>query len=211
MKTKPFENNASAVPSKERVHLFVCSPTASGVGGLEEHPRTPGEPITARYVGLMENVALALRHASSVPPGAVALVIPEFFSVPTQLDKRVLTKRYGTSDRTIENWLTKHLIVGGRKGRALQFEPLDCDRRLFAHTATQAPSPIREGPFMQSINSEDKIFATMAYLAQRYDVDIRTIKTWKKMGLLTYFQVRRVLRFDVAACDASLRQHGFLE
>jgi hypothetical protein len=47
-------------------------------------------------------------------------------------------------------------------------------------------------------------------LATRYAVSIRTIHTWMTLGLLVFFRVRRIVRFDVAACDASLKKHGYI-
>ena len=55
----------------------------------------------------------------------------------------------------------------------------------------------------------DRRFADKTTLAERYGVSPRTITNWMSAGLLAFFKVRRVVRFDVAACDAALRQHGF--
>ena len=55
----------------------------------------------------------------------------------------------------------------------------------------------------------DRRFADKQTLAERYGVSPRTITNWMSDGLLAFFKVRRVVRFDVAACDAALRQHGF--
>lgn len=59
------------------------------------------------------------------------------------------------------------------------------------------------------IISTDRRFADKRLLAQRYGVSQRTITNWMSAGLLAFFKVRRVLRFDIPACDAALRQHGF--
>ena len=59
------------------------------------------------------------------------------------------------------------------------------------------------------ITTTDRRFADKRLLAQRYGVSPRTITNWMSAGLLAFFKVRRVVRFDVAACDAALRQHGF--
>ena len=53
-----------------------------------------------------------------------------------------------------------------------------------------------------------RIFANKQTLAQRYGVSHRTITNWMQAGLLVYFKIRRVVRFDVPACDAALRQKG---
>lgn len=60
------------------------------------------------------------------------------------------------------------------------------------------------------IISTDRRFADKRLLAQRYGVSQRSITNWMSAGLLAFFKIRRVVRFDVAACDASLRQHGFI-
>ena len=58
-------------------------------------------------------------------------------------------------------------------------------------------------------NPLDRRFADKTTLAQRYGVSPRTITNWMSAGLLAFFKIKRVVRFDVVACDASLRQHGF--
>ena len=55
----------------------------------------------------------------------------------------------------------------------------------------------------------DRRFADKTTLAERYGVSPRTITNWMSAGLLAFFKIKRVVRFDVAACDAALRQHGF--
>ena len=49
-----------------------------------------------------------------------------------------------------------------------------------------------------------KIFLKKSQMAERYNVCERTIDTWTSQGLLVYFKVRNVLRFDAEASDASL-------
>ena len=62
------------------------------------------------------------------------------------------------------------------------------------------------------INNENKDgqFVKIKSLAQRYGVCERTIKTWKDAGLLIYIQVRRIVRYDVVACDESLHNNNIL-
>ena len=64
---------------------------------------------------------------------------------------------------------------------------------------------------MQTIdnNPSDRRFADKTTLAQRYGVSPRTISNWMSTGLLAFFKIKRVVRFDIPACDAALRQHGF--
>jgi Flp pilus assembly protein protease CpaA len=56
----------------------------------------------------------------------------------------------------------------------------------------------------------DRIFADKKTLAERYGVSSRTISNWMSAGLLAFFKIKRVVRFDIPACDAALRQHGFI-
>ena len=58
--------------------------------------------------------------------------------------------------------------------------------------------------------NDDRRFVKIKMLAQRYGVCERTIKTWKDAGLLIYIQVRRIVRYDVVACDKSLRNNNIL-
>ena len=57
-------------------------------------------------------------------------------------------------------------------------------------------------------NQTERRFADKKTLAQRYAVSERTINNWMSAGLLVAIKIRRLLRFDVPACDAALRQHG---
>jgi hypothetical protein len=41
-------------------------------------------------------------------------------------------------------------------------------------------------------------------------VSVRTITKWKAIGLLVGFKVGRVIRFDTAASDASLKEYGMV-
>ena len=60
------------------------------------------------------------------------------------------------------------------------------------------------------ITTTDRRFADKRTLAQRYGVSSRTISNWMSAGLLAFFKIKRVVRFDIPACDAALRQHGFI-
>jgi phage terminase Nu1 subunit (DNA packaging protein) len=66
---------------------------------------------------------------------------------------------------------------------------------------------------MQNTNEKTvtkKHWATKSWLAKHYDVSVRTITKWKAIGLLVGFKVGRVIRFDTAASDASLREYGMV-
>jgi excisionase family DNA binding protein len=53
-------------------------------------------------------------------------------------------------------------------------------------------------------------FAKKWQLAKRYAVGERTIERWMQAGLLAFIRVRRVVRFDVDACDKALLEYGLL-
>ncbi len=62
---------------------------------------------------------------------------------------------------------------------------------------------------MQNTNTgPKKNWLTKALLAKNYEVSPRTITKWISVGLLVYLKVGRVVRFDLAACDASLKQYS---
>jgi hypothetical protein len=66
---------------------------------------------------------------------------------------------------------------------------------------------------MQNTNEKietKKHWATKSWLAKHYDVSVRTITKWMAIGLLVGFKVGRVVRFDTAASDASLREYGMV-
>jgi hypothetical protein len=58
-------------------------------------------------------------------------------------------------------------------------------------------------------NQMERRFADKKTLAQRYAVSERTINNWMSAGLLVSIKIKRVIRFDIPACDTALRQHGF--
>lgn len=54
-------------------------------------------------------------------------------------------------------------------------------------------------------------FADKKTLAEHYGVSQRTITNWMGAGLLVFIKVRRVVRFEVSACDAALLEYGFIK
>jgi hypothetical protein len=84
-------------------------------------------------------------------------------------------------------------------------------------TETQISSPEGAEPALERAernpmiapNNAERKFTTKAGLASRYDVGIRTIGEWQRLGLLAFFKIKRVVRFDVTACDENLRQYGY--
>jgi hypothetical protein len=119
---------------------------------------------------------------------------PGFRSV----NKRGLADRYSVGVRTLENWLAMHIILARMESGELIFDVVDCDRRLFDRTGKNKKES------MNTENEAPKQFVTAEELAKRYGVGLRTITNWKAAGLLVFLQVRRVVRFDVNACDKSL-------
>lgn len=141
--------------------------------------------------------------ASADPPSIIASMLGSG-------DKKALADHFRTCVRTIEDWHARGLIAGTRKGRALWFDLSDCERRLGQLTSDSVGHPLLS-PSQSALLGSDRPteYATIAELAFRYSVSTRTIKNWKKAGLLPCFKIRRVLRFDVHACDKSLIEHGF--
>jgi len=58
--------------------------------------------------------------------------------------------------------------------------------------------------------TKPKHYMTIEELAEYFEVCTKTIANWKRDGLLVYIQVRRVVRFNVAACEESLRQNQLI-
>jgi len=50
-----------------------------------------------------------------------------------QKSKAELAAHYSVGLRTIEEWSARGIISGRRKGRALQFDVADCDRRITSY------------------------------------------------------------------------------
>lgn len=142
---------------------------------------------------------------SPVDPSSLSGVVPGFSG------KSAVAEHFLTCVRTIEEWHAKGLIVGIRKGRAMCFDLSDCESRLAQlGSAASHRQPITASPQqLVKQTGPSKEYLTTAGLALRYNVSTRTIKKWKRMGLLSFIQVRRVLRFDAQECDASLRKYGF--
>lgn len=58
--------------------------------------------------------------------------------------------------------------------------------------------------------TKPKPYMTIEELAEYFGVCTKTIANWKRDGLLVYIQVRRVVRFNVGACEESLRQNQMI-
>jgi hypothetical protein len=66
---------------------------------------------------------------------------------------------------------------------------------------------------MQIINNttdNPKHYGKKVNMVNRYGVCAKTIHKWTQMELLIYIKIGRVIRYDMEACDASLRRHGYL-
>ena len=121
----------------------------------------------------------------------------------TTMDKQALATRYQVGVHTIERWQAAGIIDGERKGLRNYYDVAQCDGRLWKFRNQRNVMEKIEQPKM------DQLFADKKTLAKRYDVSPRTISDWKDKGLLVYFKIRNVVRFDIPACDAALRQLEF--
>ena len=67
---------------------------------------------------------------------------------------------------------------------------------------------------MKEINengdAKEQTWVPKTKLARRYGVSPRTIANWQALGLLVFFKVGRVVRFDIAGSDASLKERGLV-
>lgn len=61
-----------------------------------------------------------------------------------------------------------------------------------------------------SNETQRKPYMTAEELAVYLGVCKKTVANWKQAGLLVFFQIRRVVRYDVTACVESLRNHQAL-
>jgi hypothetical protein len=67
-----------------------------------------------------------------------------------------------------------------------------------------------ESTKMETVASNQNAkFADKAGIAAHYKVCPRTINEWMRIGLLVFFRVKRVVRFDIAACDECLKANGY--
>lgn len=58
-------------------------------------------------------------------------------------------------------------------------------------------------------DNQNAKFADKAGIAAHYKVCPRTINEWMRIGLLVFFRVKRVVRFDIAACDECLKANEY--
>ena len=124
-----------------------------------------------------------------------------------QTTKEDLAKWFRVGIRTIEEWTQEGIILGRRVGRRLRFDLLECNRRIFLHANSSQYATNRE----RTMDTTEQEYATKAELAKRYGVAIRTIGNWQRAGLLTFFKIRRVVRFQLKACDEALHAHNCCE
>jgi hypothetical protein len=71
----------------------------------------------------------------------------------------------------------------------------------------QSLRPGRQKNIMETTKSDRK-FTNKAGIAAHFGVCRRTINEWMRLGLLVFFKIKRVVRFDIVACDESIRQNG---
>lgn len=48
---------------------------------------------------------------------------------------------------------------------------------------------------------------TTKQVAQRYQVSVRCVQNWTKLGIIPFVRLGRVLRFNLSVCDAALSKH----
>jgi hypothetical protein len=56
-----------------------------------------------------------------------------------------------------------------------------------------------------------RTWANKVKTAEHYSVSPRTIQTWQAVGLLVFFKIKRVVRYDLVASDALLKEHGMIQ
>lgn len=143
------------------------------------------------------------------PPGETSL---EAAGRLTDVDG--LAGQYLVSRRSIENWIAEGILPRRRLGRKLMFDVEGTSRRLFTRQPKDQAAALgrstqhKETP-MDKHCSTPRPYSTARELTERYGVTRRTITKWKTAGILVYFQVGKVVRFDVLACDSALRRFGY--
>jgi hypothetical protein len=125
-----------------------------------------------------------------------------------QVNKRGLADHYGVGVRTLENWMSWKIIHGRMVSGELIYETRECDRRLFDFSSKTNEN--QKGIKPMKTQNENTAFGDKTTLAGRYGVSKRTINEWMRAGLLIYIKVRHVVRFDLLACDESLKKYSML-
>lgn len=144
------------------------------------------------------------RAKDLVGPSFVQDARPSPLELSIHQDKCWLKKYYNVSVRTLETWLSTKIIVGLRSGRKLRFNIKDCDQRLLGHRLNN-----EKYTTMETLNPNQlcsRHWTTKKKLAEHYGVSLRTISYWMSLNILVFFKIKRVVRFDVSACDAVLNE-----
>lgn len=127
-----------------------------------------------------------------------------------QANKFGASAYFGVGVRTIENWLRSGVIVGRMEGGEIVLNLADCEVRLVQHTDSHLEGRTSNlktlKQLMQAIADEPEVkrYMTIKELAEYFGVCPREIAEWKAAGLLPFIQVKRVVRFQVAACEKFL-------
>lgn len=130
---------------------------------------------------------------------------PELDASQTLMDKQAMAARYQVGVHTIERWHAAGIIDGKRMGLRNYYPLEDSERRIWNHGKQKAVMKTI-APLPTEVKYVDK-----KTLAARYDVSPHTIAKWMDCGILdnAYFHIGYIIRFDVQACDAALKLHGF--
>ena len=130
---------------------------------------------------------------------------PELDDSQILMDKQALAARYQVGVHTIERWHAAGIIDGKRKGLRNYYVLEDSERRILNHGKQKAVMK------KNALLPTDVKYVDKRTLAARYGVSPHTIAKWASCGILdnAYFHVGYIIRFDVQACDAALKLHGF--
>ncbi len=125
-------------------------------------------------------------------------------------DKPALAAYYKVGIRTIENWLSRHIIRASGKCNRLEFDLADCDDRLMSHNKEIKNTNMNINTNYHILGNAcfERRFFTKAMMARHYEVSARTITNWMRLGLLVYFKIKNVVRFDLDASDAMLKHYN---
>lgn len=80
-------------------------------------------------------------------------------------------------------------------------------------TAAFLPANPSKQEHMEKATNDSELrqrWANKEAAAEHYAVCERTITNWHALGLLVFFKIGRVVRYDLVASDASLKEHGMI-
>jgi hypothetical protein len=130
-----------------------------------------------------------------------------------ETNKLGASAHFGVGVRTIENWLKQGIVVGRMEHGEIVLDLADSEIRLMQYTDSHLGgrrSNLKTlKQLMQAIADETKVkrYMTIKELADYFSVCPKEIGEWKRAGLLVFIQVKRVVRFQVAACEQFLLEN----